>query len=200
MGACLAALGTALLVVQASAGGDPWKIVSFAVYGASLITLFVSSTLHHGLDRGPRFNEILRTLDYTSVFALIAGTVTPLVLVLFRSPFGWAVLGTVWGIATLGIVVRSVWRQLPKSVTNTLYIALGWIPTVLLAEGTTLPFGALALMAVGGLVYSVGFVVFVLERPNPWPGVFGFHELWHLLVMIAAFLHFLLMYLYVLPA
>ncbi|WP_289020017.1 hemolysin III family protein [uncultured Ornithinimicrobium sp.] len=200
VGACLAALGTALLVVQASAGGDPWKIVSFAVYGASLITLFVSSTLHHGLDRGPRFNEILRTLDYTSVFALIAGTVTPLVLVLFRSPFGWAVLGTVWGIATLGIVVRSVWRQLPKSVTNTLYIALGWIPTVLLAEGTTLPFGALVLMAVGGLVYSVGFVVFVVERPNPWPGVFGFHELWHLLVMIAAFLHFLLMYLYVLPA
>ncbi|WP_431473120.1 PAQR family membrane homeostasis protein TrhA [Ornithinimicrobium sp. W1665] len=200
MPACLAALGTALLVVQASAEGDPWKIVSFSVYGASLITLFVSSTLHHGLDRGPRFNEILRTLDYTSVFGLIAGTVTPLVLVLFRSPFGWAVLGTVWGIAALGIVVRSVWRQLPKSVTNTLYIALGWIPTVLLAEGTTLPFGALALMAVGGLVYSVGFVVFVVERPNPWPGVFGFHELWHLLVMIAAFLHFLLMYVYVLPA
>ena len=200
VGSCLALLGTALLVVQASAGGDPWKIVSFSVYGASLITLFVSSTLHHGLDRGPRFNEILRTLDYTSVFALIAGTVTPLVLVLFRSPFGWAVLGTVWGIATLGIVVRSVWRQLPKSVTNTLYIALGWLPTVLLAEGTTLPLGALALMAAGGLVYSVGFVVFVIERPNPWPGVFGFHELWHLLVMIAAFLHFLLMYVYVLPA
>src|SRR5690606_13903834 len=113
VGACLAALGTALLVVQASADGDTWKIVSFSIYGASLITLFVSSTLHHGLDRGPRFNEILRTLDYTSVFALIAGTVTPLELVLFRSPFGWAVLGTVWGFATLGIFVRSVWRQLP---------------------------------------------------------------------------------------
>lgn len=200
VGSCLALLGTALLVVQAAAEGDPWKIVAFSVYGASLITLFVSSTLHHGLDRGPRFNEILRTLDYTSVFALIAGTVTPLVLVLFRSPFGWAVLGTVWGVAALGIVVRSVWRQLPKAVTNTLYIALGWMPTVLLAEGTPLPFGALALMALGGLVYSVGFVVFVIERPNPWPGVFGFHELWHLLVMIAAFLHFLLMHVYVLPA
>src|SRR5690606_15548200 len=116
VGSCLAVLGTALLVTQASQEGDPWKIVAFAVYGASLITLFVASTLHHGLDRGDRVNDVLRTLDYTSVFFLIAGTVTPMVLVLYRNPFGWAVLGTVWGIAALGIVLRSVWRQLPKYV------------------------------------------------------------------------------------
>ena len=89
LGACLAVMGTALLVAQASAQGDPWKIVAFSIYGASLITLFVCSTLHHGLDRGERVNDILRTLDYTSVFLLIAGTVTPLVLVLFRDVYGW---------------------------------------------------------------------------------------------------------------
>lgn len=200
VGACLVVLGTALLVAQAGAQGDPWKIVGLSIYGASLIILFVASTLHHGLDRGERVNDLLRTLDYTSVFGLIAGTVTPLVLVLFRDVFGWAVLGAVWGIAVLGIVLRSVWRQLPKYVTNTLYIALGWMPTVLLASDVELPAGALALMAAGGLVYSAGFAVFVLERPNLRPGVFGFHELWHLLVMIAAALHFLLMYRYVLPA
>lgn len=200
LGACLAVLGTALLVAQAGAQGDPWKIVGLSIYGASLITLFVCSTLHHGLDRGPRVNDILRTLDYTSVFLLIAGTVTPLVLVLFRDVFGWAVLGAVWGIAALGVVLRSVWRQLPKYVTNTLYIGLGWMPTALLFSGVDLPTGALALMAAGGLVYSVGFVIFVLERPNLRPGVFGFHELWHVLVMVAACFHFLLMYLYILPA
>ena len=97
-------------------------------------------------------------------------------------------------------MVRSVWRQLPKYVTNTLYIGLGWMPTALLFSGTELPFGALALMAAGGLVYSVGFVIFIVERPNLRPGVFGFHELWHLLVMVAAALHFFLMSLYVLPA
>lgn len=200
VGACLAVLGTALLVTQASVQGDPWKIVGLAIYGASLITLFSASALHHGLDRGERVNDVLRTLDYTSVFLLIAGTVTPLVLVLYRNPYGWAVLGTVWAIAVAGIVVRSVWRALPKAVTNTLYIALGWMPVALVGSGASLPVGALALMAAGGMVYSVGFVIFVVERPNPWPGIFGFHELWHLLVMIAAALHFALMWFYVLPA
>ncbi|GAA1167960.1 hemolysin III family protein [Ornithinimicrobium humiphilum] len=200
VGSCLAVAGVALLVAQASAQGDPWKIVAFSVYGASLVLLLVSSTLHHGLDRGERVNDVLRTMDYTSVFALIAGTVTPVVLVLMRTTFGWTLLGVVWGLAVAGIVVRSVWRQLPKWVTNTLYISLGWT-TVLLALGdVALPFGALALMAAGGLVYTVGFVVFVIERPNPVPGVLGFHELWHVLVVVAAALHFVMMYVYVLPA
>ena len=124
---CFALVGSALLVVQASALGDPWKIVGFSVYGLSVVTLFLASTLHHGLDRGPRVNEVLRTLDYDSVFLLIAGSVTPLVLVLFRSPYGWTVLGAVWAIAAIGIVLRSVLRQLPEYVTSTLYIALRWV-------------------------------------------------------------------------
>lgn len=200
VGACFALLGGALLVAQAAAEGEPWTVVGLSIYAASLLTLFVSSTLHHGLDRGPRVNDVLRTLDYTSVFFLIAGTVTPIVLVLDRTVFGWVVLGTVWGIAALGIAARSVWRDLPKWVTNTLYIVLGWMPVVLVLGGLTLPLGGLALMAAGGVVYSVGFVVFIVERPNPVPGVFGFHEIWHILVVVAAALHFLLMYAFVLPA
>lgn len=198
--ACFAVVGAALLVSQAAEQGDPWKVVGFSVYGLSVVTLFVSSTLHHGIDRGPRVNEVLRTLDYDSVFLLIAGSVTPLVLVLFRSTYGWTVLGAVWVIASVGIVLRSVLRQLPKYVTNTLYIALGWLPVLLVGAGASVPGGALALMASGGVVYSAGFVIFVVERPNPWPGVFGFHEIWHLMVVVAALLHYLLMYLYVLPA
>ena len=198
--ACFAVVGAALLVSQAAEQGDPWKVVGFSVYGLSVVTLFVSSTLHHGIDRGPRVNEVLRTLDYDSVFLLIAGSVTPLVLVLFRSTYGWTVLGAVWVIASVGIVLRSVLRQLPKYVTNTLYIALGWLPVLLVGAGASVPGGALALMASGGVVYSAGFVIFVVERPNPWPGVFGFHEIWHLMVVVAALLHYLLMYFYVLPA
>ncbi len=199
-GSCFAVAGVALLVAQAGVQGDPWKTVGFGVYGFSLVLLFVTSTLHHGLDRGEVVNDVLRTLDYTSVFALIAGTVTPLVLVLMRTTFGWTMLGVVWGIAAFGIVLRSVWRRLPKYVTNTLYISLGWVTVLLVAGDVALPLGALALMAAGGVVYTVGFAVFVLERPNPMPGVFGFHELWHVLVIVAAALHYLLMYRYVLPA
>jgi hemolysin III len=198
--ACFALVGAALLITQASAQDDPWKIVGFSVYGLSVVTLFVSSTLHHGLDRGPRVNEVLRTLDYDSVFLLIAGSVTPLVLVLFRTTYGWTVLGAVWLVASAGIVLRSLLRQLPKHVTNTLYIALGWMPVLLVGAGGAVPVGALALMAAGGLIYSGGFVIFVIEKPNPWPGVFGFHEIWHVMVVVAALLHYLLMYLYVLPA
>lgn len=199
-GACLAILGSALLLAQAAAQGDPWKIVGLSIYCFGLVSLFVASTVHHGIDGSPRLNALLRTLDYNSVFLLIAGTVTPLVLVLFRNVLGWAVLGSVWGIAVVGITLRSVWPQLPKYVTSTLYIALGWMPVVLVGAGPGLSLGALALMAAGGILYSVGFVVYVVERPNPFPGVFGFHELWHLLVVAAAFLHYLLMYFYVLPA
>jgi len=196
--ACFALVGAALLVSQASAEGDPWKIVGLSVYGLALVVLFVSSTMHHGIDRGARLNEVLRTLDYASVFFLIAGTVTPLVLVLFRNTYGWTVFGAVWAIASLGIVLRSVLRHLPKYVTNTLYIALGWLTILLIGAGGRLPVGALVLMAAGGVFYSAGFVIFVIEKPNPRPGVFGFHEVWHLLVVVAALLHYLLIYFYVL--
>ena len=199
VGACFALLGAALLISQASVEGDPWKIVGMSVYGASLVMLFSTSSLHHGLDSTPKVNETLRTLDYVSVFLLIAGTVTPLTLVLVRNTFGWTVLGAVWTIAILGIVLRSVWRKIPKYITNTLYITLGWITVALIGAGISLPLGALSLMAAGGLVYSAGFVIFVIERPNIRPGIFGFHELWHLLVLVAAGLHYLMVYFYVLP-
>lgn len=198
--ACFAVLGAGLLVAQAADQGDPWKVVALSIYSLSLVTLFVFSTLHHGIDGSPRLNAVLRTFDYDAVFLLIAGTVTPLVLVLFRTTFGWTVLGAVWAIAAAGIALRSGLPGLPKYVTNTLYIALGWMPVLLVVADVSLPLGALALMAAGGLCYSAGFVVFVVERPNPWPGVFGFHELWHVLVVLGAVLHYLLVYFYVLPA
>lgn len=199
-GACFALVGAALLIAQASVQANPLKIVGVSIFSLSLVTLFVTSSLHHGINGSPRVNEVLRTLDYDSVFFLIAGSVTPLVLVLFRNVYGIALLSAAWTIAILGIVLRSVWRQVPKYVTNTLYIALGWTTVLLLGAAVNVPLGALILMASGGVVYSIGFVVFVIEKPNPWPGVFGFHELWHLLVIIAAALHYLLIYLYVLPA
>jgi len=198
--ACFALAGAGILIAEASVQGDPWKIVALAIYGLSLVALFGSSALHHAIDGSPRVNAVLRTLDYDSVFLLIAGSLTPLVLVLFRNVYGWAVLGAVWVIAAAGIVLRSVWREVPKYVTNTLYIAIGWMTVLLLGAAADLPWGALVLMAAGGIVYSAGFVIFVIEKPNPWPGVFGFHELWHLLVILGALLHYLLIYFYVLPA
>jgi len=197
--ACFALLGAALLISQASAQGQPWKIVALSIYSLSIVNLFVFSTLHHGINGSPKLNELFRTFDYNAVFFLIAGTVTPLVLVLYFSVFGWAVLGVVWAIAALGITLRSIYHRLPKYITNTLYIVLGWLPIVLISVDAKLPMTALLLLIVGGIFYSVGFAIYVIEKPNFIRGIFGFHELWHILVIIAALLHYLLIYFYVLP-
>jgi predicted membrane channel-forming protein YqfA (hemolysin III family) len=102
--------------------------------------------------------------------------------------------------AALGIVLRSVWRRVPKYITNTLYITLGWSAVLLAGVASSVPWPAIALMAAGGVAYTVGFAIYVVEKPNPRPGFFGFHELWHVFVVVAALLHYLLIYFYVLPA
>lgn len=198
--ACLALLGSVLLIVQAASQHKPWSIVAFSIYGFSLVFLFTMSTLHHGLQASERVNRVFRTLDYSAIFGLIGGTVTPICLVLYRNIYGWSVFGVVWALAALGITLRAVWHQLPRHITNTLFIVLGWLPVPLvLIGGTALPAGALALLVLGGMLYTAGFVLYVSERPNPLPGKFGFHELWHIVVMLAAACHYLFMYWYVLP-
>lgn len=198
--ACFALLGSVLLVARASAESKPWSIAAFSIYGVSLVGMFTLSTLHHGLNSSEKVNRLFRTLDYASIFALIGGTVTPIALILYRNVYGWSVFGVVWAIAALGITLRAVHHALPKYITNTLFIVLGWLPaTLVLVGGTSLPWGGLALLGLGGVLYSVGFVLFVVEKPNPLPGRFGFHEIWHVMVALAAACHYLFMYWYVLP-
>ncbi len=196
--ACFALMGSVLLITLSIVHHDMWKVTGFTIYGVSLLCLFIFSTLHHGLSGGKRASEVMRTFDYISVFLLIAGTVTPLVFVYYRDLFGWIVFSVVWAIAILGIILRSIFRKLPKYVTNTLYISLGWLPVILIVLENRLSPGGLLLLAAGGVTYSAGLVIFAMERPNPLPGRFGFHEIWHLMVVAAATLHFLFMYFYVL--
>lgn len=196
---CLALLGSVLLVAQAAADRSWWAVLGFVVYGLSLLALFTFSTLHHGLDLSEKTNRVLRTFDYVSIFGLIAGTVTPIVLVQYRTVVGWTVLTVVWALAALGISLRASLPRLPKYITNTMFIVMGWLPAVLvLVGGVTLPAGALTLLAVGGLLYSGGFVLYIIEKPNPVPGWFGFHEIWHVMVALAALCHYLYMYIYLL--
>lgn len=198
---CLALLGTVLLVAQSAVAHKWWSVVGFAIYGASLLALFTFSTLHHGINSSECVNRRLRMFDYLSIFGLIGGTVTPLVLIADRNVFGWSVLGVMWTIIALGVTLRATFHTLPKHITSTLFIVLGWLPVVLLVVGggLGLPWTALLLLALGGLLYSGGLVLFTLEWPNPWPGKVGFHEFWHVIVALAALCHYLFMYLYLLP-
>jgi hemolysin III len=197
---CFALLGTILLVARALHQSKYLMAGAVLVYGLSLLSLFTFSTLHHGLNASDKVNRILRTFDYLSIFGLIGGTVTPVVVVLYPNLFGWSVLAVVWLIIALGVTLRATFSTLPKYFTSTLFIVLGWLPALLVViGGNSLAPGGLFLLALGGALYTAGLVLFALEWPNPFPGKFGFHEVWHIMVVLAAFCHYMFMYFFVLP-
>jgi hemolysin III len=195
-----ALLGTVVLVGAASVTAKPWHIVSFSVYGSSLFSLFLASTLHHGIEGSRVLEERLRSFDYYAIFLLIAGTFTPICLVVVGGLMGWAVFGVVWAVAIVGVAIKAIRPNTPKWLFLTLFGAMGWMALVLVpAAARALPFAALVWLLVGGILYSGGAAIFIRERPNPMPGVFGFHEIWHVAVIGGALAHFFLMFQYVLP-
>jgi hemolysin III len=197
----LSILGTVLLITEASGQKDPWKIVSFAIYGASLIFLFGCSTLHHAIS-GP-LEGIFRVLDYMAIYPLIGGTFTPLCLVFYHdSGIGWAFCMTVWGLAIIAMLSTALWfSKIPKWLSMTMYITLGWLGACMTYWLIpVLGWSGFGLFLLGGVLYTAGGYVYTTEKPNPVPGKFGFHEIWHVAVVLAAACHWLLMYFYVLPA
>jgi hemolysin III len=160
------------------------------VYGASLFTLFLVSAVYHRTDWAPRARAWMRRLDHSAIFLLIAGTYTPVCLLLPRAS-GRPLLAIVWGGAALGIVQSVLWVHAPKPLVAAIYVALGWallpvLPTVREVLGAP----ALGLLAGGGAAYTVGAIVYAVQRPDPFPRVFGYHEVFHALVIAAAACHF----------
>jgi len=197
----LSFLGSVLLIVQASAQGAPWKIVSFCIYGASLCFLFGASTLHHAITTTPAWERWFQLWDYLAIFPLIAGTFTPLCLVyLTFSTIGWSFFAVVWFLSLTGMYVTGTYfDKAPKWLTMTMYITLGWLGGFLaLWLRDAMGVGGVALLVLGGVFYTIGGFIYSTEQPNPFPGRFGFHELWHIFVVLAAATHWLMMYNYVL--
>ena len=200
-GAIFATLGSLLLIAMSWRAGKWWQVVSFGIYGFTLVSLFTLSALHHGVNGSTKVNRRLRTLDYVAVYALITGTITPLCLVLYRGIAGFSVLAVALLVTSFGITMRSIFHTLPSYISLTLYLCLGWMPALMmiLAPGRV-GLNGIELLVLGGLFYSVGAAIFGLEKPNIFPGKFGFHEIWHIAVLLGALSHFLFMYWFVLPA
>ena len=160
------------------------------VYVFSLVTLLSVSAAYHRRNWPEKARAIWRRLDHSAIFLLIAGTYTPLSFLL-GSRLGWIFLGIVWGGAILGIVMSIAWVKAPKALVAVVCVLLGWASVPLLpALKAALGTGAVALLAVGGVVYSLGAVVYAVKRPDPFPRVFGYHEIFHALVIAAAGCHF----------
>lgn len=197
-GALLSLVGLVLLLALSS--GKPWHVTGFLVYGGSLVLLYTASTLYHSLHGNRRHIERLLMFDQVAIYALIAGTYTPICLVPLRGPGGWTLLAIVWGIALVGIGMRLGWRKAPPWVPIALYLLMGWMSVAALGPlSIALPATALNWLFAGGIVYTVGTVFFALQRPRLWPGVFSSHELWHVFVLGGSACHFVMMLRFVTP-
>ena len=191
VGAGLAVLGSVMLIVLAARLGDPWKIVSFSIYGAMLIALYVASTLYHSV-RG-RAKVILQKFDHCSIYLLIAGSYTPFALVSLRGVWGWSLLGAVWTLALVGILQEIWFAKGARVLSLVIYLLMGWLSLVAVVPlWKALSPAGFAWLAAGGLFYTVGIIFYVADQR-----VRHGHGLWHLFVLGGSVCHFFTVFFYV---
>lgn len=191
MGAALAAVGMTVLVVLAARQGDPWKILSFSIYGAMLLALYTLSTLYHST-RGKAKN-VFRKLDHCSIYLLIAGTYTPFTLVTLHGPWGWSLFGVIWGLAALGIA-QEVWLAKGARIFSlVIYVVMGWLGVIAVKPLiTALTPAGFAWLAAGGLFYTGGILFYALDEKLRHG-----HGVWHMFVLAGSVSHYLSILLYV---
>ncbi len=191
IGAAGAFAGLVILVVLAARDGDPWKIVSFSIYGTTLLLLYVISTLYHSL-RG-KAKDIFRKLDYQAIYLLIAGTYTPFMLVTLRGVWGWSIFSVIWGLAALGIGLGLLPEKGKRVLPVVIYLIMGWLILIALDPLLeALPHAGFIWLLLGGIFYTVGVFFYALDER-----VRHFHGIWHLWVLGGSFTHYISVLLYV---
>jgi hemolysin III len=176
------------IVLVVLADGAPAKWAA-AVFALSSLLLFGNSALYHRFDWPPRTKLILKRIDHANILLLIAGTYTPLAVLALPEDKSILLLSLVWGGAALGIVFRVFWVNAPRLLYVALYLLLGWAAVMYLGDLLAASAAMMVLVIVGGLLYTVGAVVYAMKRPNPWPGSFGFHEIFHVCTVLAFLCH-----------
>lgn len=190
IGAVAALAGFAVIVVLASLKGDPWKIVSFSIYGLSLFLLYLFSTLYHSIDGEKK--KILQKLDHAAIYLLIAGSYTPFTLVSISGAWGWSIFGIVWGLALTGIIIDTI--KTLKFLSLIIYLLMGWVCVIAIKPlFISLSFKGFMWLLSGGIFYTFGVVFFLLDEKIP-----ALHIIWHLFVMAGSLSHYMAMLLYVL--
>jgi len=190
----------ALVVLLTTAAGSADQVVAFGIFGHSLIALYGASALYHLLPVSASAIARLRRLDHMTIFILIAGTYTPICVLALEGGWRAGLLALIWTPALCGVVLKILWMDAPRWLSVGVCLAMGWVALIAAsAIFRAIPSGGIAWILVGGLVYSVGALIYGLKRPNLVPGIFGFHELWHLFVMAGSACHFWVMLRYIAP-
>lgn len=184
IGTIASIVGLVFLLIRAITQGTVWHIVSFAIYGASLILLYLASTLYHSIQIRS-WKITLKKLDHSAIFLLIAGTYTPFLLTTLRGTLGWVLFGIIWGLAIIGLVIKLGFIAHLEKASLVLYLAMGWLVVVAMKQLiTTMTPATLILLLVGGLAYTVG-VIFYVWRKLPYN-----HSIWHVFVMVGSVAHY----------
>lgn len=191
IGAGLAITGLVLLLSVAGITGDPWKIVSVAIYGSTLVLLYVISTLYHSL-RG-KAKAVFQRLDHCAIYLLIAGSYTPFALVTLRGPLGWTIFGVNWGLALLGIIQENILGKRTRILSLGIYVTMGWLIIFAIKPLiAALPAAGMIWLAAGGVVYTLGIAFYVLDTRIPHG-----HGIWHLFVLGGSLCQFISILFYV---
>jgi hemolysin III len=195
LGLLLSIAGLSAMLVLASLRGTTWHVVSCGIYGVTLVMLYGASTCYHSF-RAPRIKQILRVVDHSCIYLLIAGTYTPFTLTYLRGGWGWTLFGLVWGLALIGLLYKIFFIDRSEAVSLTLYLVMGWL--VLIAAKPAierLPAMCLLLMALGGICYTAGVYFYAKDKQVPY-----YHTVWHLFVLAGSAFHYFAITLYVIPA
>ena len=196
--AVAAVVGLGILVF--ASGADFLKQMSFTVYGASLTMLLLASASYHLIKAEPSRMQFLRKIDHSAIYFLIAGSYTPICMIVMKGFWQWGMLLIVWSLAVIGVAIKIFWIKTPRWITVTIYLAMGWFSLLSVGELVrAFPVGAIVFLALGGVFFTVGAVVYATKIMDFKPGVFGFHEVWHIFVIAGCLSHYLLMAIYVLP-
>ena len=184
IGTLLSIAGLVILTVFAVLRGSAWHVVSFTIFGSSLVILYLSSTLYHSFTK-KNIKNIFARFDHSAIFFLIAGTYTPFVLTTIRGPLGWTLFGLIWGIAIPGIVIRSIYLTRYRKLMVWIYLAMGWMFLIAIVPIIkNLPASSIAFLFIGGGCYSAGIIFYI------WRQLKYAHGIWHLFVMAGSIMHF----------
>ena len=202
IGMLMAMFAATPLILRAMRAPDTVHVISLSIFIVSMILLYAASTTYHTFDLSERTNKILKKLDHCMIFVLIAGSYTPICLIVLHGRTGLMLLALVWSIAILGIIFKLCWVTCPKWVSSVLYIAMGWVCVFVFGPlWNTLPHNAFLWLLAGGIIYTIGGVIYALKLPifNSKHKNFGSHEIFHLFVMGGSICHFVVMYTFLLP-
>ena len=200
IGMMMALLATIPLLVKAAREPDWLHLIALSVFALSMFLLYTASTTYHSLDISAKVNRRLQKMDHMMIFVLIAGSYTPVCMIILGGRIGYTLLALVWGIAVAGIIVKGLWITCPKWFSSIIYIAMGWTCLPVFTQlWTDLPHAAFGWLLAGGIIYTIGGVIYALKLPvfNALHKYFGSHEIFHLFVMGGSVCHFIFMYHYV---